>query len=124
MSIRKSQWVFSTSESTEIGAGYLGMGRGAVYFKSPGGQRISFTCKFLGVGLSLGSPLSISFSTKNTLSTGRIYMLDSFSGPELKSTDITGFCQVIEGSTIIGVGWGIRGERERDSGMIPNAVPG
>jgi hypothetical protein len=106
MPIRESQWVFDTSESTEVGAFYFGMGGGAVYFKSPGGRRISFTYRFIGVGMSLGLPLSIAFSTTNTLSTGKIYMLDRFLGPELKSTDITGFCQVFEASSMIGVGGG------------------
>ncbi len=106
MSIRESQWVFDTSESTEVGVFYFGMGGGAVYFNSPGGQRISFKYRFIGIGMSLGSPFSITFSTPNTLSTGKIYMLDSFGGPELKGTDISGFCQVFEASSIIGVGGG------------------
>jgi hypothetical protein len=105
--IRKSQWVYSTSESAEIAAGPVGMGSGAVYFTSPGGHPISFKYRFIGVGRSVGLPFGITFSSKNTLSTGQLYMVDPpFSGPELKSTDITGFCQVIEGSGIVGVGGG------------------
>ena len=106
MSIRESQWEFKTSESTEVGVFYFGMGSGAVYFQSPGGRRIPFTYRFIGVGMSLGLPLNIAFSTTSTLSAGKIYMLDQFRGPELKSTDITGFCQVFEASSMIGVGGG------------------
>ena len=104
MSIRKSQWKFDTSESTEVGVFYFGMGSGAVYFNSPGGRRVPFTYRFIGVGMSFGLPLSIVFSTTETLSGGRIYMLDTFVGSELKSADITGFCQVFEASGMMGVG--------------------
>ena len=63
MSIEKSQWVFDTSESTEVGAFYFGMGGGAVYFTSPGGRRISFTYRFIGVGMSFGLLRLALFST-------------------------------------------------------------
>jgi hypothetical protein len=101
MSIRQSQWAFNTSKSIELGIGDFGLGDGTFYLTSPGGQPVSFRYRIAGIGVSLGIPLSVTVSTKNTLSAGQIYMLNSFRGPELKSTDMTGFCQVIEGSSIV-----------------------
>ncbi len=117
LSIKKeSKWSFETSESKGVGVSLLVAiqgSKGAFYAHNPVGGLTQFHYADLGVGagtpggklpIKLPKEGSVSFSSKDFPSRGKIYILNGFPGDELHSSDLTGICMFTEvsASAVIG----------------------
>lgn len=107
--LRKSNWTYSSANS--IGGGDLVVGEaGEIVLKDPSGKEVKFIYGGVGAGWSAGLKLpkvghnTLTGSIPGLPDLGAIYILDTFRGSELKSSDIAGVCKFVEigGGVVIG----------------------
>ena len=104
---KESDWKYSTSTSNSISAGPVAAAMSVITLTRPNGGDVNFNYLSLGVGAGVGLKVNAAAATQDSYSTGKIWILDSFSGAELDNRDIEGFCLIQEVS--IGVGLGASG---------------
>ncbi len=94
----KSAWKWVTSSGLSQSVGMVG-GTGAQFvLTDPRGGTASFNYVSIGVGLSVGGSITPNVSTENMMSTGEVYVSQALTGRELRNTDFTGFCLIMEAS--------------------------
>jgi hypothetical protein len=117
---KESAWQFVTSSSGGVGVEFFLAEGGAIYFKDPSGVAVSYTYGAAGAGLAFGLKLpkvgKLQLQVKGKTvgggvapaafpNTGKLYILDSFAGNELKRSDMTGCCMFVQaGGGVIGGG--------------------
>ena len=101
---RESAWSYSTSSGVSASADIASMAVAGIVLTSPDGNNVTFRYGAVGVGLSVGSLVNISGSTRDFLSAGQIFLADGFSGKELTQQDIEGWCLIAEASAGSGFG--------------------
>ena len=99
-----SKWTWNTSSGLSAAYGVVGGSAASFVLNDPRGGTATFNYISLGVGLSYGAPFSLSGSTRDNMSTGELYISDSFPGSELVNSDLTGFCVVMEASAALSMG--------------------
>jgi hypothetical protein len=106
---KPSAWQFVTSSSGGLGVEFVAAEGGRIYFQDPDGASCYFTYGAAGVGLSAGLKLpkigklelkgkSIggAIAPASFPNAGKMYILESFGGDELKRSDISGVCMLAE----------------------------
>jgi outer membrane protein OmpA-like peptidoglycan-associated protein len=97
---RKSRWTFNTSASGGLSILFVSGAGGKIFLTSPSGADVAFNYASAGVGESVGFKLSPSTSQKEMPSAGQIWLLDTFSGPDLSVGDIEGYTLITEVSFV------------------------
>src|SRR5260370_14165997 len=101
---KESGWKYVTSAGGSVSYAFVGAGTGHFILTNPTGGNFTFNYASVGAGLSVGGKFSYAGSTEATFRTGQIYLVDTFSGGELTSHDIEGFCLIDEVSAAAGIG--------------------
>lgn len=111
---RKSAWEFKTSSTGALGLGIAAAEGGHIYLTDPSKRTVSFLFGAAGVGIGFklpkipqvhfrGHQASAAVAPASFPNWGVIYTLDTFTGQELKRSDITGTCMFIEvGAGLVG----------------------
>lgn len=117
---KQSAWEFQTSSTAGAGLEFVLAEGGALYFKDPSGQDVSFTYGAAGVGIAAGLKLpkigklevkvkgkavGAAIAPASFPNGGQLYILDTFKGDELAQKDIRGACALVQigGGIIAGV---------------------
>ena len=93
---RKSRWTFNTSLSGSLSLLWVSGAAGRIFLTSPSGTDVAFQYSSAGVGESIGFTLNPSAAPKEMPSAGQVWLLDTFSGPDLTVADIEGFSIITE----------------------------
>lgn len=118
--LKPSAWQFTTSSSGGIGVEFVVAEGGKIFLKDPTGNAVSFAYGGAGIGLAAGvklpkiGKLQVNVKGKGLTGAiapaqfpngGKIYVLDSFSGTELTTSDLQGVCMFLEigGGMVAGV---------------------
>lgn len=103
-----SGWKFDGSSSFGVGIGPVGGGSGSFVLTHPEEGTYTFKYKHAGGGYSVGPKLqkglNVSAGFDTNVSAGKLYILDTFPGKELRSSDIEGFCIIVEAAISAGKG--------------------
>jgi hypothetical protein len=116
---KPSEWQFETSSSGGAGVEFVMVEGGRIWLRDPGGTVNTFMYGSAGVGLAAGIKLpkigkiQLQLRGKATggvvapsafPNTGKVYVLDSFEGSELRAKDIQGVCMFVElyGGVVVG----------------------
>jgi outer membrane protein OmpA-like peptidoglycan-associated protein len=98
----KSAWQWVTSSGLSDSILMVG-GTGAQFvLTDPRGGTASFNYVSVGVGLSVGGGIGPNVSTESMMSTGEVYVSQALAGSDLRNTDFTGFCLIMEASATAG----------------------
>ena len=117
---RPSAWKFTTSSTGGVGVEFVAVEGGKIFLENPKGDTVTFCYGAAGVGIAAGIKLpkigKIQINAKGKAvggaiapaafpNGGKLYLLDSFAGSELTTTDIQGVCAFLEisGGIIAGV---------------------
>lgn len=99
---KPSDWKWSTSASTSFSAAVITKGEGHFVLTAPRGGDVRFNYEFVGVCKGFGADIGVSGSTEDLESVGTLYMSDTFSGTELASDDLEGFCLIDDATAVFG----------------------
>jgi hypothetical protein len=114
---KPSAWQFVTSSAGGLGVEFVAAEGGALYFQDPRGKADSFYYGSAGLGLGVGLKLpkigklqirgksfGAALAPAAFPNAGKLYILDTFKGDELKESDIQGVCMFLEvgGGVLVG----------------------
>jgi photosystem I P700 chlorophyll a apoprotein A2 len=100
---KRSGWSLDNDGGASAGFGFVTAGAGTFVLKSPDGGTTQFNHMSGGVSVSLGKmKFDAQASPYEFPSRGQVYVLSTFSKPELSAEDFEGFCLIEE----LGVGAG------------------
>jgi hypothetical protein len=96
---KRSAWEYLNSSGQSVTL-VISAGTGNIILGNPNGGKVSFRYASAGMGLGavlqLPKSFSVSQSTSEMPSAGQVYLLDTFSGGELRTKDIAGCCLIGE----------------------------
>ena len=116
---KPSEWQFVTSSTGGVGVEFVAVEGGRIWLQDPGGKTETFRYGAAGVGLAAGLKLpkigklelkvrgksvGAALAPASFPNTGKVYVLESFTGNELTKDDITGVCMFAEvyGGLVVG----------------------
>ena len=98
-SISESEWRFDTSSGISVGASMLvgvGVSVASIALDSPSFKKVYFSYVDLGIGIGVGAPVQVTYSTESMPSAGNVYAINNAAGRELTANDFEGLAVIGE----------------------------